>query len=115
MSEQTTLTGRLTLMQAVAVGVNTTSPAFSLAAILAPMALLVGYATPIVLVVSFIPMALTSLAFMYLNRRDPDCGTTFSWVSRALGPKPGFIAGWTIAAAGILVLGSLAETAITYG
>ena len=105
----------LTLMQAVAVGVNTTSPAFSLAAILAPMALLVGYATPIVLVVSFIPMALTSLAFMYLGRRDPDCGTTFSWVSRAIGPKSGFLAGWAIAAAGVLVLGSLAETAITYG
>ena len=105
----------LTLMQAVAVGVNTTSPAFSLAAILAPMALLVGYATPIVLVVSFIPMALTSLAFMYLNRRDPDCGTTFSWVTRAIGPKSGFLAGWAIAAAGVLVLGSLAETAVTYG
>lgn len=105
----------LSLLQAVAIGVNTTSPAFSLAAILAPMALLVGYATPIVLVISFIPMALTSLAFMYLNRRDPDCGTTFSWVSRAIGPKSGFLAGWAIAAAGILVLGSLAETAITYG
>jgi amino acid transporter len=103
------------LQQAVAVGVNTTSPAFSLAAVLAPMALLVGYATPIVLIVSFIPMALTSLAFMYLNRRDPDCGTTFSWVARAIGPKSGFIAGWVLAAAGVLVLGSLAETAITYG
>jgi amino acid transporter len=103
------------LLQAIAIGVNTTSPAYSLAAILAPMALLVGYSTPIVLVVSFIPMALTSLAFMYLGRRDPDCGTTFSWVSRAIGPRPGFIAGWVIAAAGILVLGSLAETAITYG
>ncbi len=105
----------LSLMQAVAVGVNTTSPAYSLAAVLAPMALLVGYSTPVVLIVSFIPMALTSLAFMYLNRRDPDCGTTFSWVSRALGAKPGFIAGWTIAACGILVLGSLSQTAIEYG
>lgn len=103
------------LHQAVAVGVNTTSPAFSLAAILAPMALLVGYSAPIVLLVSFIPMALTSLAFMYLNRRDPDCGTTFSWVARAIGPKSGFMAGWVLAAAGVLVLGSLAETAITYG
>lgn len=103
------------LHQAVAVGVNTTSPAFSLAAILAPMALLVGYSAPIVLLVSFIPMALTSLAFMYLNRRDPDCGTTFSWVARAIGPKSGFLAGWVLAAAGVLVLGSLAETAITYG
>jgi amino acid transporter len=102
-------------VQAIAIGVNTTSPAYSLAAILAPMALLVGYATPIVLIISFVPMALTSLAFMYLGRRDPDCGTTFSWVSRAIGPRPGFLAGWAIAAAGILVLGSLAETAVTYG
>lgn len=105
----------LSLGAAVAVGINTTSPAYSLAAILAPMALLVGYSTPVVLLVSFVPMALTSLAFMYLNRRDPDCGTTFSWVSRALGAKPGFLAGWVIAACGILVLGSLAQTAIEYG
>ena len=104
----------LSLGQAVAVGVNTTSPAYSLAAILAPMAALVGYATPIVLIVSFIPMALTSLAFLYLNRRDPDCGTTFSWVTRAMGPMPGFMAGWVITAAGVLVIGSLAETAVTY-
>jgi len=105
----------LSLGQAVAVGINTTSPAYSLAAILAPMAALVGYATPIVLIVSFIPMALTSLAFLYLNRRDPDCGTTFSWVTRAIGPMPGFMAGWAITAAGVLVIGSLAETAMTYG
>lgn len=104
----------LSLGQAIAVGVNTTSPAYSLAAILAPMAALVGYATPIVLIVSFIPMALTSLAFLYLNRRDPDCGTTFSWVTRAMGPIPGFMAGWVITAAGVLVIGSLAETAVTY-
>lgn len=108
-------TSGLSLVQAIAIGVNTTSPAFSLAAILAPMALLVGYATPLVLIISFIPMALTSLAFMYLNRRDPDCGTTFSWVTRAIGPRSGFLGGWTIAAAGVLVLGSLAETAIKYG
>ena len=106
--------GGLSLSQAIAVGVNTTSPAYSLASILAPMAALVGYATPVVLIVSFIPMALTSIAFLYLNRRDPDCGTTFSWVTRAMGPKAGFIAGWTIAATGILVIGSLAETAVTY-
>lgn len=105
----------LSLGAAVAVGINTTSPAYSLAAILAPMALLVGYSTPIVLFVSFVPMALTSMAFLYLNRRDPDCGTTFSWVSRALGARSGFLAGWVIAACGILVLGSLSQTAIEYG
>lgn len=105
----------LTLLQAVAVGVNNTSPAYSLASILGPMAVLVGYATPLVLILSFIPMALTSLAFLYLNRRDPDCGTTFSWVTRAIGVNSGFISGWVIAACGILLAGSLAETAVTYG
>jgi|GEM_PF-91109 len=105
----------LTLMQAIAIGVNNTSPAYSLASILGPMVALVGYATPIVLVLSFLPMALTSLAFLYLNRRDPDCGTTFSWVTRAIGVNPGFISGWVIAACGILLTGSLAETAVTYG
>ena len=32
-----------------------------------------------------------------------------------MGPMPGFMAGWVITAAGVLVLGSLAETAVTYG
>ena len=105
----------LTLMQAIAVGVNNTSPAYSLASILGPMVALVGYATPIVLILSFIPMALTSLAFLYLNRRDPDCGTTYSWVTRAIGVHSGYISGWVIAACGILLTGSLAETAFTYG
>ncbi|MFM9049704.1 MAG: APC family permease [Actinomycetota bacterium] len=116
-TQQAPVTGEregYSLSQAVAVGINTTSPAYSLASILGPMALLVGFATPVVLIVSFIPMALTSLAFLYLNRRDPDCGTTFSWVTRAMGPIPGFMAGWVIAATGILVIGSLAETAVTY-
>ena len=105
----------LTLMQALAVGVNNTSPAYSLASILGPMVALVGYATPLVLILSFIPMSLTSLAFLYLNRRDPDCGTTFSWVTRAIGVNSGFISGWVIAACGILLAGSLGETAVTYG
>jgi amino acid transporter len=105
----------LTLIQALAVGVNNTSPSYSLASILGPMVALVGFATPLVLILSFIPMALTSLAFLYLNRRDPDCGTTFSWVTRAIGANSGFISGWVIAACGILLSGSLGETAVTYG
>jgi amino acid transporter len=105
----------LTLLQAVAVGVNNTSPAYSLASILGPMVALVGYAAPLVLILSFLPMALTSLAFLYLNRRDPDCGTTFSWVTRAIGVNSGFVSGWVIAACSVLLTGSLAETSVTYG
>ena len=35
---------------------------------------------------SFVPMFCIAAAFYYMNRADPDCGTTFSWVTRAMGP-----------------------------
>ena len=57
------------------------------------------------LLASFLPMLLIAGAFAALNRVDPDCGTTFSWVTRALGPWTGWIGGWAIAMTGVLVLG----------
>ena len=66
------------------------------------------------LLVSFLPMLLIAGAFAALNRVDPDCGTTFSWVTRALGPWTGWIGGWAIAMTGVLVLGSLAEVGVRF-
>ena len=45
------------------------------------------------LIGSFIPMLFIAGAFYYMNRADPDCGTTFSWVSRAMGPWMGWMGG----------------------
>ena len=49
-----------------------------------------------------------------MNRADQDCGTTFSWVTRAMGPWAGWIGGWAICVTGILVVGSLADVAARY-
>ena len=46
----------------------------------------VGVNAPGVLLLSFVPMFFIAAAFFYMNRVDTDCGTTFSWVTRALGP-----------------------------
>jgi amino acid transporter len=46
----------------------------------------VGLSAPAVLVVSFLPMLCTAYAYNYMNRADPDCGTSFAWVTRAMGP-----------------------------
>ena len=54
-------------------------------------------------------MLLIASAFYYLNRVDSDCGTTFSWVTRAMGPWFGWLGGWAIGMTGVLVVGSLAE------
>ena len=74
---------------ALVVGLAATSPAYSLAAVIGPIVALVGVHAPGVLLASFVPMLLIAAAFAALNRADPDCGTTFSWVTRAMGPWAG--------------------------
>ncbi|MFJ2753235.1 APC family permease [Streptomyces sp. NPDC087297] len=102
-------------VDALAIGLNATSPAYSLAAVIGPIVALVGVHAPGVMLASFVPMVLIASAFYYLNRSDPDCGTTFSWVTRALGPTTGWLGGWAITMTGVLVVGSLADVAVNFG
>ncbi len=104
----------LTFVDALAIGLNSTSPAYSLAAVLGPIVVLVGVNAPGVLIASFVPMLLIASAFNYLNKVDQDCGTTFSWVGRAMGPWMGWLGGWAIAMTGVLVVGSLADVAVRF-
>jgi amino acid transporter len=59
-------------------------------------------------------MACIAAAYYYMNRADPDCGTTFSWMTRAMGPWLGWQGGWAIVVADILVMPSLASVAGNY-
>ena len=101
-------------VDALVIGLAATSPAYSLAAVIGPIAALVGVYAPGVLLASFVPMALIATAFLYLNRVDQDCGTTFSWVTRAMGPWAGWIGGWAITMTGVLVIGSLADVGVRF-
>src|SRR5262249_23740887 len=49
-----------------------------------------------------------------MNFADPDCGTTFTWGARAFGPMTGWLGGWGIVAADLLVMASLAQVAGQY-
>ena len=101
-------------LDALAIGLAATSPAYSLAAVIGPVVALIGVHAPGVMLASFVPMLLIAGAFAALNRADPDCGTTFSWVTRAMGPWAGWIGGWAITMTGVLVLGSLAEVGVRF-
>ncbi len=101
-------------VDALVIGLAATSPAYSLAAVIGPIAALVGVYAPGVLLASFVPMALIATAFLYLNRVDQDCGTTFSWVTRAMGPWLGWVGGWSITMTGVLVIGSLADVGVSF-
>src|SRR5580698_8260962 len=106
--------GALGLISSVVMGVASTAPAYSLAATLAFVVVLVGVHAPIAAVLAFVPIFLTSIGYSELNKADPDCGTTFTWATRAFGPKTGWAGGWGIIAADILVMASLAQVAGQY-
>jgi amino acid transporter len=100
----------------VVIGVASTAPGYSLAATLGFIVAVpgVGLQAPAVLLVSFIPMLCIAFGYRYMNRADPDCGTTFAWVTRGLGPHLGWLSGWAIIAADIIVMASLAQIAGIY-
>ncbi|MEU0374605.1 APC family permease [Streptomyces sp. NPDC006283] len=102
-------------LDALVIGINATSPAYSLAAVIGAVVALVGIYAPGVVLASFVPMLLIASAFFYLNHVDQDCGTTFSWVTRAMGPWTGWMGGWAIMMTGVLVIGSLADVAVGFG
>jgi amino acid transporter len=107
-------TGALGLFSSVVIGVASTAPAYSLAATLGFIVFFVGHQSPIVVILAFVPMLFTAIGYQELNKADPDCGTTFTWATRAFGPKTGWLGGWGILAADILVMASLAQIAGQY-
>ena len=104
----------LSLVSNIVIGVASVAPAYSLAATLGAIAAVVGLITPLVVVIAFIPMLFVSIGYSELNKADPDCGTTFTWATRAFGPRTGWMGGWGIIASDILVMASLAQVASTY-
>src|SRR6202051_225082 len=106
--------GALGLISATTMGVASTAPAYSLAVTLGLIVGFVGLHAPIVAVLAFIPIFLTSIGYSELNKADPDCRTTFACGTRAFGPKTGWAGGWAIVAADVLVMASLAQVAGQY-
>src|SRR5713226_3343737 len=107
--------GALGLISSTVIATASVAPAYSIAATLVFVVLVVGLHAPAVTVLAFVPMLLTSIGYSELNKADPDCGTTFTWATRAFGPKTGWAGGWAIVAADVLVMASLAQVAGQYG
>ena len=107
-------TGALGFVSNIVIGVASTAPAYSLAVSLGLVAAFVGLQSPAIMWVAFIPMLCIAMAYYYMNRADPDCGTSFTWVKEAMGPHLGWMTGWAIIVADIIVIASLAEVAAQY-
>ena len=107
--------GALGLLSSIVIGVASTAPAYSLAATLGFVVAAVGLQAPVIMVLAFPPMLFIAIAYSELNKAVPDCGTTFTWATKAFGPKTGWMGGWGIIVADVIVMANLAQIAGQYG
>lgn len=106
--------GTLGLWGSTVIGLASTAPVYSLVATLGWVVLAVGAQAPIAFIIAFVPMLLIAFAYRELNSAVPDCGTTFTWGTKAFGPWIGWMGGWGVAVAGMVVLANLAQIAGIY-
>jgi amino acid transporter len=106
--------GAIGLLSATVIGVASTAPGYSIAAGLGFVSQEAGNQGPAIMWVAFLPMFFIAASYYYLNRADPDCGTTFTWVTRAMGPRSGWFGGWGIIMADLVIMPSLASIAGIY-
>jgi len=104
----------LSFLSNLVIGVSSAAPAYSLASALGAIAAIAAFGTPAVMIAAFIPMLFIAMAYFHLNRAAPDCGTSFTWCARTMGPHIGWIAGWALIATNIIVMPSQAAIAGQY-
>ncbi len=103
----------LTLWDSTVIAVTSTAPAYSLAATMYSMIIAVGLASPAAILVSFVPVLGIAVAYFYMNRVNPNCGASYSWLTQAMSPWLGWFTGWVQGAASAIFLVSASALAGT--
>lgn len=106
--------GSIGLLGNVIIGLAAVAPAYSLAATLGFVVDSVGEKAPSMFVLASLPMLLVAFAYRELSTDTPDCGTTFTWATKAFGPWIGWIGGWGVAVSAIIVLANVSEISALY-
>jgi amino acid transporter len=98
----------LSLSDSIILGLASSAPAQTMAVALPALVAATNYAGVLPIACAFIPMLGIALAYQRLNRWDQSSGATYTWVSKALHPYLGFVAGWMI-----LIYYTLGTTSMT--
>ncbi|HCG56758.1 MULTISPECIES: APC family permease [Brevibacterium] len=106
--------GKIGAIGGAIIGISCIAPAYTLTSGLGPTISQVGVHTPAILLIGFVPMLLVVFGYRELNTAMPDSGTTFTWATRAFGPWLGWMGGWGLISATVLVLSNLAAVAVDF-
>ncbi len=102
------------LLGGTVLGISCVAPAYTLTATIGLVAAVAGVKMPIIFIAGFIPMLFAAYAYREFNKVDPDCGTSFTWTTRAFGPYIGWLGGWAAILATIIVLANLAGIGVQF-
>ena len=69
---------------------------------------------PVIIIAGFLPMFFAAYAYREFNKVAPDCGTSFTWTTKAFGPYIGWLGGWAAILATVIVLSNLAGVAVQF-
>lgn len=74
--------------------ISSVAPAYALTATIGILVAEAGAKVPVVIIAGFLPMFFAAYAYRELNNVAPDCGTSFTWTTKAFGPHVGWLGGW---------------------
>ena len=95
-------------------GISSVAPAYALTATIGILVSQAGAKMAVVIIAGFLQMFFAAYAYRELNRVMPDCGTSFTWTSKAFGPYVGWLGGWAAILATAIVLSNLAGVAVEF-
>src|SRR5579859_8147046 len=98
------------VVQDTVIGMASSAPAGTVAAILASLAAASAYGGGLVLLITAVPMLIVANAYRRLNLWNANCGASFEWVGRAISPYLGFLTGWLMIAG--YLIGTVAEVVV---
>ena len=94
--------GTLSLFDSTMIATASVAPAYSMAATIGLLVAAVGLSSPSAILVSFVPVLFIAVAYYFMNRQDPNCGASYTWISKTLNPYIGWFTGWVQTAASVL-------------
>ncbi|MFE3228689.1 APC family permease [Nocardia sp. NPDC059228] len=101
-------TNKVGVLAGAVLSIASIAPAYTTTASLGLIVAAVGLKMPALLIAGFVPMFLAAYAYREFNAETPDCGASFTWSARSLGPYVGWMAGWGSVIAVVIVLANIA-------
>jgi amino acid transporter len=106
--------GAVGLFGGTVLGISSVAPAYALTATIGILVAEAGSKMPVIIIAGFLPMFFAAYAYRELNKVAPDCGTSFTWTTKAFGPYVGWLGGWAAIMATVIVLSNLAGVAVQF-